>query len=66
MAFVILGFEKEIIDEIYFTLSGILLLGNLEFDSTVDEESGLDVTTIKRTETNDGFFLKFFFFYFSI
>lgn len=53
----ILGFENEVLAEIFSILSGVLLLGNVEFDSTVNPDTGIDIITVQRAKDNDSSFL---------
>ena len=40
--------------EVFSILSAILLLGNVEFDSVVNPDTGIDIISVQRPKGDDG------------
>ena len=40
--------------EVFSILSAILLLGNVEFDSVVNPDTGIDIVSVQRPKGDDG------------
>jgi len=54
VALAILGMQKETMTEVFSILSAILLLGNVEFDSVVNPDTGIDIISVQRPKGDDG------------
>jgi hypothetical protein len=54
VALSVLGFSRETIVEVYSILSATLLLGNVEFDSEVNQVTGIDTISVRRPTSDDG------------